>query len=96
MSGSAAMHLLCTRLVTSSLPGKNARRYPGNHVLTCGADALGPGLDRFAFLLRSLKTQEELETLRAVYGPRLIVLAAYSPKAARTVGLGKCEGFADP
>jgi deoxycytidylate deaminase len=40
-------------------------------------------LDRVAFVLRSLKTQDELETLRAVYGPRLIVIAAYSPKEER-------------
>jgi cytidine deaminase len=50
---------------------------------TCGAEQLGPGLDRFAFILRSLKTQEELETLRAVYGPRLVVIGAYSPKEER-------------
>lgn len=49
----------------------------------CGVEQLGPGLDRFAFILRSLKTQEELETLRAVYGPRLVVIAAYSPKEER-------------
>lgn len=49
----------------------------------CGAAPLGPGLDRFAFILRSLKTQEELATLRAVYGPRLVVIAAFSPKEAR-------------
>ena len=45
---------------------------------------LAPPLDRVAFVLRSLKTQEELETLRAVYGPRLIVIGAYSPKEERT------------
>lgn len=44
---------------------------------------LAAPLDRVAFVLRSLKTQEELETLRAVYGPRLIVIAAYSPKDER-------------
>lgn len=54
---------------------------------TCGAERLGPGLDRFAFILRSLKTQEELETLRAVYGPRLVVIAAYSPKEERIAHL---------
>jgi hypothetical protein len=37
-----------------------------------------------SFVLRSLKTQDELTTLRAVYGPRLIVIAAYSPKENRT------------
>jgi deoxycytidylate deaminase len=50
---------------------------------TCGAEQLGPGLDRFAFVLSSLKTQDELGTLRAVYGPRLVVIAAYSPKDER-------------
>ena len=54
---------------------------------TCGAERLGPGLDRFAFILRSLKTQEELATLRAVYGPRLVVMAAYSPKEDRIAHL---------
>lgn len=54
---------------------------------SCGVPAPGPGLDRFAFILRSLKTQEELATLRAVYGPRLIVIAAYSPKDARIAHL---------
>ena len=49
----------------------------------CGTEQLGPGLDRFAFIVRSLKTQEELATLRAVYGPRLVVIAAYSSKEER-------------
>jgi deoxycytidylate deaminase len=40
-------------------------------------------LERFAFILRSLKTPDELETLRAVYGPRLVVIGAYSPKDKR-------------
>lgn len=42
-----------------------------------------PNLPRHAFILRSLKTPEELETLRAIYGPRLVVIAAYSPRDAR-------------
>jgi len=42
-----------------------------------------PNLTRHAFILRSLKTPDELETLRAVYGPRLVVIAAYSPKDKR-------------
>lgn len=42
-----------------------------------------PNLPRHAFILRSLKTPEELETLRAIYGPRLVVVAAYSPRDAR-------------
>jgi deoxycytidylate deaminase len=53
----------------------------------------GPGesepanLERFAFILRSLKTPDELETLRAVYGPRLVVIGAYSPKDQREASL---------
>src|ERR1035441_3927892 len=46
-------------------------------------DAQPEYLDRHAFVLRSLKTPDELETLRAIYGPRLIVIAAYSPKDQR-------------
>lgn len=47
------------------------------------SDSLAPNLARQAFILRSLKTPDELETLRAVYGPRLVVIAAYSPKETR-------------
>ncbi len=43
---------------------------------------------RLAFILRSLKTPDELETLRSVYGPRLVVVAAYSPKDQRLDDLG--------
>jgi deoxycytidylate deaminase len=46
-------------------------------------DSLPDNLVRHAFILRSLKTPDELETLRAVYGPRLIVIAAYSPTDKR-------------
>jgi cytidine deaminase len=42
-----------------------------------------PNLHRHAFILRSLKTPDELETLRAIYGPRLIVVAAFSPQRMR-------------
>lgn len=48
-----------------------------------GDDAQPGYLDRHAFVLRSLKTPDELETLRAIYGPRLVVIAAYSPKDQR-------------
>jgi deoxycytidylate deaminase len=40
-------------------------------------------LPRFAFILRSLKTPEELNTLRAIYGSHLVVVGAYSPRASR-------------
>jgi cytidine deaminase len=47
-----------------------------------------PNLDRHAFVIRSLKTPDELETLRAVYGPRLVVIAAFSPRDKRLEHLG--------
>ncbi len=40
-----------------------------------------PNLDRHAFIIRSLKTPDELETLRSVYGPRLVMAA---PPGRRT------------
>jgi deoxycytidylate deaminase len=46
-------------------------------------------LDRHAYVIRSLKTPDELETLRAVYGPRLIVIAAFSPRDQRLEHLEK-------
>lgn len=46
-------------------------------------ETLPDNLKRHAFILRSLKTPDELDTLRAVYGPRLIVIAAYSPTDTR-------------
>lgn len=46
-------------------------------------------LERYAFLIRSLKTPDELETLRSIYGPRLIVIAAYSPKDKRREHLAR-------
>jgi len=48
-----------------------------------------PPLDRHAFVIRSLKTPDELETLRAVYGPRLIVVAAFSPRDERLAHLAR-------
>lgn len=41
------------------------------------------GLHRHAFILRSLKTQDEVETLRAVYGSRFVLFAAYTPDDER-------------
>jgi deoxycytidylate deaminase len=48
-----------------------------------------PNLDRHAFVIRSLKTPDELETLRSVYGPRLVVLGAYSPRKLRLESLAQ-------
>lgn len=47
------------------------------------SQSLPANLDRHAFVLRSIKTQDELETLRAVYGRRFFLVAAYSPDDKR-------------
>lgn len=52
-------------------------------VETCPGESEPASLERHAFILRSLKTQAELSTLRAVYGPRLVVIGAYSPRQKR-------------
>jgi deoxycytidylate deaminase len=44
---------------------------------------LAPNLKRHAFIMRSLKTPGELETLRSVYGSRLVVIGVYSPRDKR-------------
>jgi deoxycytidylate deaminase len=44
---------------------------------------LPASLRRHAYILRSLKTQGEVETLRAVYGSRFVLMAAYSPDEKR-------------
>jgi deoxycytidylate deaminase len=54
-----------------------------DEVETCPGETEPANLERHAFILRSLKTPDELETLRAVYGPRLVVVGAYSPKDKR-------------
>lgn len=46
-----------------------------------------PGLQRHAFIFRSLKTRGELETFRAVYGKRFVLIAAYSPDDSRAASL---------
>lgn len=48
-----------------------------------------PYMERHAFVLRSLKTPDELDTLRAVYGPRLVVVGAYSPRELRVEHLAR-------
>ncbi|HWL53170.1 MAG TPA: anti-phage dCTP deaminase [Chthoniobacteraceae bacterium] len=47
-----------------------------------GGDPFTP-LPGVAYLVRSLKTPEEIRALREAYGQSFIALAAYSPKAAR-------------
>lgn len=52
-----------------------------------GDEAQPLNLERHAFIIRSLKTPDELHTLRAVYGPRLFVIAAHSPEPERVAHL---------
>ncbi len=52
-----------------------------------GKGELAPNLDRHAFVMRSLKTPGELETLRSVYGSRLVVIGVYSPRDKRAAHL---------
>jgi cytidine deaminase len=46
-------------------------------------------LSRFAHILHSLKRPEEVKTLRRIYGPALIVLAAYAPRPKRLIDLAR-------
>lgn len=64
------------------------RREESTEMIGAGADEMGgtplPGyLRRHAYILRSLKTRGEVETLRAVYGTRLFLIAAYAPDERR-------------
>jgi len=46
-------------------------------------------LDRFAFILRSLKHPEEVELLRSIYGSRFVLVAAYAPEEIRRKALAE-------
>ncbi len=46
-------------------------------------------LVRFAHILHSLKRPEEVRTLRRIYGPALVVLAAYAPRPKRLTDLAR-------
>lgn len=46
-------------------------------------------LGRFAHILHSLKRPEEVKTLRRIYGPALVVLAAYAPRPKRLNDLAR-------
>ena len=48
-----------------------------------GEETYATNLVRHAWILRSLKTPAEVSTMRAVYGPRFVLLAAYSPEDQR-------------
>ncbi len=44
-------------------------------------------LDRFAFILRSLKHPHEVALLRSIYGSRFVLVAAYAPEEIRKAAL---------
>lgn len=44
-------------------------------------------IPRCAFVLRSLKTPQEVQTLRRIYGDNALVLAAYAPRTERKAAL---------
>lgn len=46
-------------------------------------------IDQFAHILNSLKRPEEVATLRRIYGPSLVILAAYSPRPKRLQDLAR-------
>jgi deoxycytidylate deaminase len=48
-----------------------------------GQQQYAANLERHAWILRSLKTPAEVATLRAVYGPRFVLFAAYSSEKQR-------------
>jgi hypothetical protein len=71
-----------TRLkIACSSPGN--RQIREQHNPASSPEELPGYFDRRAFVIRYLKTPEELETLRAIYGSRLVVIAAYSSKDQR-------------
>jgi len=51
-------------------------------------NALRP-IPRCAYLVRSLKTREEVETLRRVYGSHFVLVAAYASRERRRAGLAE-------
>jgi cytidine deaminase len=53
-------------------------------------------LQRFAYILRSFKTVDEVESLRRVYDTRLIVISAYSPRDARVNDMAQRIVDSDP
>jgi deoxycytidylate deaminase len=52
-------------------------------------DSRTKSLDRFAFILRSLKHPDEVELLRSVYGSRFVLVAGYAPEEIRKEALEK-------
>lgn len=61
-------------------------------------DDSGASLKRFAFILKSLKTPEEVGTLRSVYGANFVAIAAYTSRKDRSTTLARRigESLKDP
>jgi cytidine deaminase len=55
-------------------------------------------IPRCAYLLRSLKTPDEVETLREIYGPNFLAIAAYMPRRLRKETLMRkiAQSYGDP
>jgi deoxycytidylate deaminase len=65
------------------------RRDKAHDGITDGDEAFPDGLQRHAWILQSLKTRDEVTSLRAVYGPRFVLFAAYSPEEKRLYDLAE-------
>lgn len=72
-----AMALLALTEIAAIREEKNAER----------SAAPTESLERFAYILRSLKHPKEVELLRAVYGTRFLLISAYAPRSVRKAAL---------
>lgn len=72
-----ALALLALTEIAATREEKNAER----------SQDLSKPLDRFAFILRSLKHPDEVELLRSIYGNRFVLVAAYAPSSIRKAAL---------
>jgi cytidine deaminase len=73
-----ALALLALTEISAIREEKNQERYEDGSVKS---------LDRFAFILRSLKHPGEVELLRSIYGSRFVLVAAYAPEEIRKSAL---------
>jgi deoxycytidylate deaminase len=67
----------------SDIVATREEKSAGSIEIAPGSEPVAANLVRHAFIIRSLKTPDEVETLRAIYGPRLLVIGAYSPSDKR-------------
>lgn len=75
---SDALALLALTEISAIREERNQNRYRDGSV---------ESLDRFAFILRSLKHPGEVELLRSIYGSRFVLVAAYAPEEIRKKAL---------